>query len=533
MHHNKSIVRVTFTPEFTDALYHQAKKECGCPLPCEYLVFDPSVSYASTSPFAVDKLRVISESENLKRKFLYAKETTHRMERRKFEHTAKLINDVNDKLESLRSLFLTEIAERLRSQFNATNFVHDELYNVWSKIDYLYRYQEYNIKRNFVRVRDAMAERTFGHVAIGFPALAHWIKLTLRSMTSYNVNQSCQRESVNTMIINEIDSRIEMAYQTIQNYTQLYDSFRNGTPIFRYKFGGNPRTDNWHIVPRPLLLSALNHTSAARKHSARLGKDILDFITYLEVYKEISVTVMINNTLNETYLHLNEVQFLRAGRRYYHSWSIFNSDVIDWPQTVLEQRREEVRNIWNRYSLVLNEIQDSITNLQRSLYNIRHTILDRLTEGCSQGLAYIHTVNATKLTAAETLTSPAIHEGINTMKVFFQEVRHRGQVVFDGWLKLTELATELWNRVIFDENMFEYYMHTNNIEFTQNFSVVSIDINVSYACYRETNDLRFLLGNKDRVFLKSLYDVMAEMSSYKEETRLGSAFLQYVYIRVL
>ena len=172
--------------------------------------------------------------------------------------------------------------------------------------------------------------------------------------------------------------RIDLAERAHANYSQLYDAYNNGTPIFRYKFHDELRADNHLVTPEPLLKESLVRNSYARKYSSRVGKDIMQIKDWLTTYSELANISFSNRSVNEHDIYIANIMFLNRGRRFYQSRSVFYIESIEYPQRVMEQRLEELDRDWRTMDSDLNDVISDVVLLLESLKMLEDTILAKL-----------------------------------------------------------------------------------------------------------------------------------------------------------
>ena len=186
------------------------------------------------------------------------------------------------------------------------------------------------------------------------------------------------RDSLYIDTLNMLMGRIDLAERAYANYSQLYDAYNNGTPIFRYKFRTELRADNLLMTPKPLLKESLVRTSYARKYSSRVGKDIMQIKDWLTTYSELANISYTNRSIDEHDMYIANIMFLNRGRRYYHSRSVFYVESIEYPQRFMEDRLEELDRDWRILEADLNNVISDVVTLLESLNMLEGSILARL-----------------------------------------------------------------------------------------------------------------------------------------------------------
>ncbi|RUS76719.1 hypothetical protein EGW08_015522 [Elysia chlorotica] len=292
------------------------RDNCDCPVPCNFLIYDPTISFASTSVYATDQLLASTTTRDIKRRFLYARETTERMNHLKFNHFLKLEKDMRNSFERLKQVMTHDVKERIEAQRKSLEAIFENLKEIKDRKRHLLEWQAYHVNKNFMRARNAMEERTMLYLMMGFQEYSYQVEARIYQMATNGTNGLDQdvRTSIYYDLMNLINGRVDLADRAFANYTQLYGAYYNGSAIFRYKFKKELRADNHYITPRPLLRDCLFRTAYTRKYSSRVGKDILEIKKFLLQYSSLANTNFVNGTVDRDMVHLTNVN---RGRQFY------------------------------------------------------------------------------------------------------------------------------------------------------------------------------------------------------------------------
>uniref|UniRef100_K1QLG3 Amiloride-sensitive cation channel 2-B, neuronal n=1 Tax=Magallana gigas TaxID=29159 RepID=K1QLG3_MAGGI len=247
-----------YMPSFNDDL-SSLTETCDCPTACEYTVYDPVLSYATTSDYAGQRLMDNTNITALNAKLKRARETTHRMEERKLRSFEKNVQKMEQALKNVKQLMEETIKERIANQIENVTFHYKNIMRVTQKRILLLKYQIYNVQKNFMRGRDAMEERTLSHLCNSFHEFVFAFETNLRNIVGENETDIKRVFYINTL--NMIDVRTENAKRSLANFTVLYNAYVTGTPIFKYKFLNFARKHNTFIVPRLLMNDSTYHNS--------------------------------------------------------------------------------------------------------------------------------------------------------------------------------------------------------------------------------------------------------------------------------
>ena len=515
-----------------DEILYQVRRFCDCPIPCETILYDSSVSYASTSSYAVDSLlsKVSSTSSKVESKFLQAREVSNRVVVKRFNHTKQLIIDLVSSFKNLKRLFDEKIHDRIDKQEQLLSDFYNDTTKQANTKQWMNKYQTYAVEKNFLRVREAMEERTLKYLAFDYLNFIYIIESRLRELASTELNDERVRKFLYLMIVNSCRANIEKGVKALGNYTELLGSFQNGAPIFNYKYKNTPRSHNAPIVPKPLLLRALNHSHYAIKYSRLLPIWIKRYQKSLEMYIDLANETFVNNTLNEKKMADISAAYNKACKNYNFAKSAFYFYSVDWSKEQVEQKELETAALIEKYKSVANDMKFNLQNLADLLVSLQNSIMHNLTVASRLAIDYLDNKTITKRSLAKIFTSVGIRQGINELKTFFIEIRARGSTLFDSWNKLAVASINIWKNILNDDNLVDYYVFLNRTDYQQNLPDVMKNIFEEHEKARDENDLRQLVGNTDRIFLYCLENVIDEMATFEESLKMDSNFFRLLYL---
>ncbi|GFS26322.1 acid-sensing ion channel 4 [Elysia marginata] len=176
-----------------------------------------------------------------------------------------------------------------------------------------------------------------------------------------------------------------------------------------------------------------------------------------------------------------------------------------------------------------------LTTASHTLDELKHleeTILYRLQDSLDITRVYITQGNVSKMRVAKELTSAEVYEGINNLVHFFTGLRARGQDFYSGWSALADDQNAIWDMVLNDPDLEEFYQYRNMSDFLQDYSEVSMETEANFTGMRDTHDFRFLVGNLDSLFLKSLDDLMKDMHLFIDQSAVDADFIKKNFLQL-
>ncbi|XP_061198273.1 uncharacterized protein LOC133206334 [Saccostrea echinata] len=491
-------------------------ESCNCPTDCDYTVYDPVMSYATTSEYAgqrfMDKINVTTLNSKLKR----AREITHRMDARKLETFKEKVKQMEQTFIDVKQLIEETIQKRILNQIRNVTEHYTSAIRVTNRRILLLRFQIYNVQKNFMRGRDAMEERTLSHLCNSFHEFVFAYETNLRNLITEN--DMAIRRTFYVSTINMVDIRTENAKRALANFTVLYDAYVTGTPIFRYKFQKFARRYNNYVVPRPLLNESTYHNAYARGYSGKLGDDILSIMEALSNYRNLTWEVFTDATLNITKMNLVSGNFIDACERFYHTKSTLYYETVDRPERILKKRLEHTEKQKADLIRIKSSMLNTLHDLQNTSTAVRGDVLVRMESILQATLAYFRYSNRSKISVSNLFHSSEFMSDVSQLRQFLQEIATRGALLFDRWPSLATKVIHIWRDIINDRDLKEYYEFKNYTNFLRDVEDVRNKIERSFRHVRAEDDLRFVVGNKDVLLFEAVENLRTELLKFQRST---------------
>ncbi|XP_060079768.1 uncharacterized protein LOC132559172 [Ylistrum balloti] len=505
---------------------------CDCPVPCNFILYEPDISYASTSQYSVNKFLRNNDKEVLSAALLKATEVTSRMENSTFQRTKNLAENFERTLLDVENLLLDNLASMLDNLSIMVNNSYSETFDVYSNKEFLYRFQEYIVKKNFVRARDAMEERAIHIVALAYAEFILTVESRIRMLANENFTDHSARVMMHETTTLMLENRKEIINLAYDNYSSLIYAYETGSPIFNYSFEGLSRRYNEPATPKHLIMKARVHNSYAVKYGEKYGGYLNMTIERLDWLKELSDIAFANSTLDEDRMFYCREEFKFCMRNFVFARSVFYFETIEWPIGILQKRREKFNNLWVQYTSVMENIVQSLKSLILELNKTETLFLNPLNKVRRDISQYIRGENVTKMVIVELLTSQVIQDGITEFRMFFQNIRVREANLLDWIDRLEEDVIELWRTVVQDVDSTEYYNYTQETRFLRNFSEVAVEIRLTFTTIRNMCQMSQIVDNKDALLLDALDAFILDARAYKESIKIDSEFIKNNFLQL-
>ena len=107
--------------------------------------------------------------------FFYDREVTSRMDPLKFKSFNDMNKIVHHRFKDLYEVVNVNIKNKLIAERQALEQVYSEIESMHSQGLHFLKWQLYHVQMNFMRVREAMEERTFAYLALGFQEFSYQV----------------------------------------------------------------------------------------------------------------------------------------------------------------------------------------------------------------------------------------------------------------------------------------------------------------------------------------------------------------------
>jgi hypothetical protein len=161
---------------------------------------------------------------------------------------------------------------------------------------------------------------------------------------------------------------------------------------------------------------------------------------------------------------------------------------------------------------------NTLETLQNTAAAVADGVLIRIEAILRKAFEYFTNSNRTKLSVSELFHSFEFISDISSIRQFLQEVVTRGAFLFESWLSMATRVQHIWDDVITDRDLKEYYVYKNYSNFLRNVSVVKYEIDRDFHMIRSQNDLRFVLWNKDVLLFEAVDNMQAELLKFNAST---------------
>ncbi|XP_050413850.2 uncharacterized protein LOC126828235 [Patella vulgata] len=515
-----------------DHFIDEMHQTCSCPVSCDFKIYDPALSYSSLSTMVQSRLLDGVNMSAMTRNYNQAREITHRLQKEYAIPFNKKLWNVKIKYEILETVVLQDLLKQLKDQRNAAISVFTEISKVGNKTKHLYHFRKYMVSKNFVRAGSAMEERSFFSVTNDMQQFVFHAKNLVNIIAFENATTKASRHSLFVFISTILRAKMFMCDNAISNYTELSEAFRRGKPIFNYVYQDKGWRERKAIIPKVLLKNAFKFSRLIRNRTARIPGELKQIKTYLQKMLDMTSEAYYNSTFNATKFHIATVQYLYWCRHFLQSKSHLLKEGSHWPITEMTKQQNKLELIMNQIRFLKNNILNALSSLENNLENVENLFLKRIKDGLDMCDHYLKDGSVRKLDIAKLFASDTIKEGSNSLTVLFNEVRTRGQIIFDYWGDLLMSSDALWKLVLSDVDMASYYKHMKMTKYLQDYDNVSESLTKEYESYRDSLDLRTIVQHVDDDFLRELKSLIAVLEDFNESENVDHNFVRSNFLLV-
>lgn len=447
------------------------------------------------------------------------------MENETFQRTQKLAKNLEGALTDIEELLSTNLTEMVKRLLKSMNECYTDMSSLYNTKEFLYRFQIYIVQKNFIRGKDAMEERTIQNVALMYAEFILTIEKRIRRLADRNFTDPSARlmmHIASIILLSNKRTTIEMAYR---NYTQLTHAYDNASPIFNYSFENLSRAYNGPATPKHLIILARVHNEYAINHGRLYGVYLKKLINSINSLMNLTDMAYYNSVLDEESV-VNARELLHTYmRRFVFARSVFYYETVEWPVRILETRLAQFRNIWQKYSGVVKNIQQSLKSLEISGEQVKTIFLYPMRHVQSKVDHYILSNNETKMSIAELMTSAKISEGIHHFRSHFNSLRSRETILTDLIHQIETDVMNMWQIVVEDTNSEEYYLYTNQSQLLRNFTEIEREIRTNFTAIKHLCHFAQIVANKDAAFLQAFEAFLTDARDYQNSIKIDSNFV--------
>ena len=318
----------------------------------------------------------------------------------------------------------------------------------------------YMIKHEYIRGWEVAEERGVDYVANNFLDIIDSFDRFINSVTGrFNATDLALREAIWIGFDNNLAGRSQLAQRAVDNITEAYVSYKNGTQLVNYHLTGNQTYDSSFVNQYTL-------SSGSRGAIDECYQDYLretnNFMEAIEELREAGKTFVIENKIDETKLKITRDKLISAGKGYNYRHFLFRSRIITAPLQLIEEKKEEFERLWDDFIKAIDEQVLIVLDNELRAWDVYNTRWQLLKNVLLYSKMYLTDRNRRKIDLARYVDHPSITEALTTMGLLFRDVQANSRIQKESWPHLQECYYKLWNVMLGEQTLQKYYILVND-----------------------------------------------------------------------
>ncbi|CAC5411236.1 unnamed protein product [Mytilus coruscus] len=350
------------------------EENCHCPVPCYYNSYQSDISYASTSVYAANKFLAKNITQNLRENLKLASDVTSRMDEDTLEDFLQLYESFNATLSTMKDNIMNVILKMIMDIKLQVLNTFNQLQSACVWKEWLYRYQDYIVQKNFMRPRDAYDDRFLHELTVSYNELILTVEFNIRTLNSSAFINDTVREFLYMQTISLLKNRQYIIKRSLENFNTLIAAYRSGIQIFDYTFENVPFSHNYYAVPKQLLLNSLSQNNYSMEFIEQFEISLNESYNLLTFIKGLTEIAYENRSLTREQMFNGKDEFRRNMRDVGHGKSIVNYEIIDRPHRILAERKSEFNQNCFAANITMHSIDETLQSLTTTIHAANITI---------------------------------------------------------------------------------------------------------------------------------------------------------------
>ena len=433
-----------------DAFNEQKTTICDCPHPCDVTVFEPSVSYASTSNFDTDAMLYKSSPTDIQTSFINAREAAQRVNPDIILKDTKLIHSFTDIVQNFTELF---------NRWNASlAYCRSLAFAIYRELQIRHDFHsrlalgqmKYVIRHEFVRGWEVAEERAIRHVTDNFYDLAdsfdHFVEFANASTSE------TEKRAAWYYVENALRGRHRMAARSIDNITEAYMAFKRGNRLLNYKSIINERYDKSLAVTSVLL--GKNQDSAKEYYDGMIAS-LRSYLDSLETLIALGQSFVNTSFLDTAAVVSCQQQLIQAGKDFNYDVFRFNDRIVLGSLERVERKIDKYETAWLDVERAYNEMAITLTDSESLLLGIQ-PLWQVVTTVAKEAKLYLDHSSRLKTPLANYVTS-YLETFIDSLHIFLRDLRSNSRIQTEKWYRWEHDTKVLWEKMLFETSLSDFY----------------------------------------------------------------------------
>lgn len=504
--------------------YHAFNYQYDCPVPCNKITYDTSVSYASTSDFDADGLLHSNLTQSLTSRYLHAREVSQRVNMdivaedqgliTTFIETEGQLLDVLVGIGRQLIIIKEPLGEMMSKLFSRVHFHFDR------GLEEL----EYIMAHDFVRGWEVMEERYLNYVTANFYDVpsSFWRLLSNANQSLPLSGQQHIKRSVWLIVDNMLMGRAFLASAAKENITRASKAYKTGDPLLKFAATIDRRYDMSYISLKLLQEAGSRHDD----YYERMIEGLDEMLNGLYGMQDVGQRFVDTGQFDQHEFDAAETSYISGCKAYNYRVFQFRERIIRAPVEIIQGKIDDFLRVNRTLSDAYGQLLLGIHNIETAIYGIKNeygVIIEQLVR---ESEYYLNDSSVKKTPLSEQITSKKMTQLIQRLENFFSELRTRAHNVRDAWTSLQLAVEKIWLSMLQDNHLDAFYqmIHEDYVDFVSNSSKKDVYLRIFASMLRTNTSVldEQILDYRDFLFL-----INADFHNSSSEEKLEEIHKQF------
>ena len=444
--------------------FNNVKDTCGCPIPCERLVYEPVISYASSSNFDIDALLRQSSTEDLQAKYVRAREINQKVDQSTVMEDTKQITKFIQNVIKMASAMdkITDVLQSTEDSIEAS--FHSLVQRINIHMTKALEQIEYIIDHSFVSGWEEFKQKTFHMIVHDYEGLAMSLK---RGIKEAEKTFSPENEEIRQLVYLPIETKLrrrrQLVDETVEFLKIVNRSYEFVIPI---KPLPGRRYDEAYLSEELMLYNEVNlveyvYNTAqyeVRTHQMRmLIKTVEMMYSGLDELLQVGDNYVLTGEFDAGLFKYGYKNFTNGANNFNYRLFMFENRVILVHKLLMESKITELK-LHNR------TLGEAFMSVKRMTDDIKFSILSSKDEYWKEILhikdlseKYLNNPNAYKTPLAKMVTSKQVDVSVQTIHSFFSNILLKIEDLQKEITSLHQAYEVVWKTIISEQVTKKFY----------------------------------------------------------------------------
>ena len=400
----------------------------------------------------MDNLLHSAWSKELKKRYVYARDTEQRVEELYMNEDRRMISGLNLTVSRVSQTMnrISKVVQEIKAAVN--NELETFGQKTWFHWRWGLKQLVYIARHDFLRGWEVISERSLDYVTVNYQENVAYAKDVVRRLTDPGSSlNDAARQALAVNVLGDLFQKQVVCERTLQNLTTVYNSYMTAEPLHHFKASPQRRYDRAYIT----IDIVTDRPDQIREYYKKIRMRLSQYLEALSEMEGIIQEALDIRVANMTQLDQVTSDFERAARSFNYYRFLFGERIARRPVELSEALMDTFIKL--NYSLQSrrDEINVFLDQLTLSLDDADTSWQD-IVDLNSEALLYLKDSNMTKTNLAERFNSPSTARAVGKTRSFLSKVKSRLRDI-ESMLTRLELAYVLLWRNMLNEHTLDYF----------------------------------------------------------------------------